>query len=114
MLMPVGPNINFTWAHDRVRTALQRVTGMSLPMATWEYGSLTDARDIANHNMLALRTVAERECRGSIFAGGFGGGGVGGGAAPPGGGGGGGGRGGGNSRRNGHGHPTRQRLWRDG
>ena len=45
MLMPVGPNINFTWAHDRVRTALQRVTGTSLPMATWEYGSLTDARD---------------------------------------------------------------------
>ena len=88
MLMPVGPNINFTWAHERVRAALQRVTGMSLPMTTWEYGSLTDARDIANHNMLALRTVAERECRGSIFAGGFGGGGGGGGgggtaAAPP-------------------------------
>ena len=98
MLMPVGPNINFTWAHDRVRTALQRVTGTSLPMATWEYGSLTDARDIANHNMMALRTVAERECRGSIFAGGFGGGGGGGGgagtAAPPSGGGGGGGGGG--------------------
>ena len=94
MLMPVGPNVNFTWAHERVRAALQRVTGMSMPMTSWEYGSLTDARDIANHNMLALRTVAERECRGSIFAGGFGGGGVGGGAAPPSGGGGGGGGGG--------------------
>ena len=92
MLMPVGPNVNFTWAHDRVRNALLRVTGMSMPMASWEYGSLTDARDIANHNMLALRTVAERECRGSIFAGfGGGGGGAGGGVAPPSGGGAGGG-----------------------
>jgi VWFA-related protein len=83
MLMPVGPNVNFTWAHERVRAALQRVTGMSMPMTAWEYGSLTDARDIANHNMLALRTVAERECRGSIFAGGFGGGGGGGGGGAP-------------------------------
>jgi VWFA-related protein len=96
MLMPVGPNINFTWAHDRVRAAMQRVTGMNIPMATWEYGSLTDARDIANHNMMALRSVADRECRGA-----FGGGGIsagapqgpvgpptGGGTAPPTGGGG--------------------------
>ncbi len=96
MLIPIGPNVNFTWAHDRVQAALQRVTGMSMPMTSWEYGSLTDARDIANHNTMALRTVAERECRGSIFAGGFGGGGGGGGGgtAPPSGGGGGGGGGG--------------------
>jgi hypothetical protein len=93
MLMPVGPNINFTWAHDRVQAGLQRVTGLSMPMTSWEYGSLTDARDIANHNMLALRTVAERECRGSIFGGFGGGGGGGGGAAPPASGGGGGGGG---------------------
>jgi VWFA-related protein len=70
MLMPVGPNINFTWAHDRVQQAMQRVTGMSLPMATWEYGSLTEARDIANHNMMALRSIADRECRGSFGGGG--------------------------------------------
>ena len=28
MLMPLGPNVSFTWAHDRVREGLQRVTGM--------------------------------------------------------------------------------------
>ena len=27
MLMPVGQNVGFTWAHDRVQDALQRVTG---------------------------------------------------------------------------------------
>ncbi|MGB2714610.1 MAG: hypothetical protein WBC51_10555, partial [Vicinamibacterales bacterium] len=75
MLMPVGPNVNFTWAHDRVRDAMQRVSGMSLPMSSWEYGSLTEARDIANHNMMALRSIADRECRGSAFGGGGGGGG---------------------------------------
>lgn len=72
MLMPVGPNINFTWAHDRVRAAMQRVAGMNLPMSSWEYGSLTEARDIANHNMMALRSIADRECRGSAFGGGGG------------------------------------------
>lgn len=72
MLMPVGPNINFTWAHDRVRDAMQRVSGMNIPMSSWEYGSLTEARDIANHNAMALRSIADRECRGSIFGGGGG------------------------------------------
>ena len=107
MLMPVGPNVNFTWSHDRVRDALQRVAGHSVPTNTWEYGSLSEARDIANHNMLALRTVGQREC-GSASAflgggggiGGFGGaggggGGTGGGAPPPAGGAPGGGEGGG-------------------
>ena len=65
MLMPVGQGVGFTWAHDRVRDALQRVSGMSSPMSTWEYGSLTEARDIANRNGMALRSVGERECRSS-------------------------------------------------
>ena len=68
MLLPVGQNIEFTWAHDRVRDGLQRVAGMSLPMSTWEYGSLAEARDIANHNSFALRTVASRECGSSARA----------------------------------------------
>jgi len=71
MLMPVGPNISFTWAHDRVRDGLQKVTGFGRPTLGWEYGSLADARDISNRNMLALRTVGEREC-GSAAASGFG------------------------------------------
>jgi VWFA-related protein len=79
MLLPVGPNVPFTWAHDRVREGLQRVTGLAGPMTTWEYGSLSEARDIANRNLLAVRSVGERECRGSIFASGGGGGGGGGG-----------------------------------
>ena len=68
MRLPLGPNIDFTWAHDRVRQALQRVTGMSAQVIGWESGSLSEARDIANHNLMALRMVGERECRGSIFA----------------------------------------------
>jgi VWFA-related protein len=73
MLLPVGPNVPFTWAHERVREGLQRVTGLAGPMTTWEYGSLSEARDIANRNLLAVRSVGERECRSSIFAGGGGG-----------------------------------------
>jgi VWFA-related protein len=111
MLMPVGPNVNFTWSHDRVRDALQRVAGLSMPTSTgWEYGSLSEARDIANHNMLTLRSVGQRECGsaaaflgggggiggfGGAGGGGGGGGGTGGGAAPPSGGAPGGGEGGG-------------------
>jgi VWFA-related protein len=78
MLLPVGQGVGFTWAHDRVRDALQRVSGMSNPtLASWEYGSLTEARDIANSNMAALRNIGQRECRASISAsgGGFGSGG---------------------------------------
>jgi VWFA-related protein len=65
MLVPVGTNLQFTWAHDQVRAALQRVTGLSSPVTSWEMGSLSEARDISNSNMLALRTVGDRECRGS-------------------------------------------------
>jgi VWFA-related protein len=103
MLLPVGNTVGFTWAHDRVKAAMQRVTGTSHPLGVWEYGSLSEARDIANRNAFVLREVGARECRTSVLAGiggGGGGGGIpggggqtgGGGAAPaPGGGGGGGG-----------------------
>jgi VWFA-related protein len=68
MLMPVGPNVSFTWAHDRVQAALQRATGLGGLARSWEYGSLTEARDIANRQNFALRSVVDRECRGTIFA----------------------------------------------
>jgi VWFA-related protein len=71
MLMPLGPNVPFTWAHDRVRAGLQRATGTGRMMSGWEYGSLADARDITNHNLVALRSVGEREC-GTASASGFG------------------------------------------
>jgi VWFA-related protein len=72
MIMPLGPNVPFTWAHDRVLSGLQRVTGSGRAMASgWDYGSLADARDIANRNLIALRTVGEREC-GNASASGFG------------------------------------------
>jgi VWFA-related protein len=83
MLLPVGPNIGFTWAHDRVREGLQHVTGLGGVNTLWEYGSLAEARDIANRNMMTVRTVGERECRGSIFASGSGAGAGGVSAAPP-------------------------------
>lgn len=62
ILMPVGTGVDFTWSHDRVQEALQRVAGLSSPTMAWEYGSLAEARDIANHNTTALRTVGQREC----------------------------------------------------
>src|SRR5262249_23287483 len=74
MMLPVGTNIAFTWAHNRVRDGLRRVSGMMSASTGWEYGSLSEARDISNRNVIALRMVAERECRSSIFAGGSGGG----------------------------------------
>jgi VWFA-related protein len=62
MIIPTGPNVAFTWAHDRVQTALQRVTGLSSLSNPWEFGSLSEARDIANRNPSALRSVGQREC----------------------------------------------------
>jgi VWFA-related protein len=90
ILLPVGTNVSFTWSHDRVREALQLVAGVSTSTAGWEYGSLTDARDIANQNTAALRTVGQRACgNASAFGGGTGTGSgtgqpPGGGTAPPG------------------------------
>lgn len=68
MLLPVGPNIGFTWAHDRVRAGLANATGLGPGALTWEYGSLAEARDIAMRGQLALRGVAERECAGALLA----------------------------------------------
>jgi VWFA-related protein len=72
MLIPTGPSVAFTWAHDRVRDALLRVSGLGSTLTSWNFGSLTEARDIANRNSFALRTVSERECRSSGFASGLG------------------------------------------
>ena len=68
ILLPIGQNIDFTWAHDRVRNALQHLTGIGQANAGWEFGSLTEARAIANREQLAIRMVTERECGGSSFA----------------------------------------------
>jgi VWFA-related protein len=72
IVMPLGPNVGFTWAHDRVQEALQRVFGRSSP-ATSEFASLAEARDIANRQSFALRNAGLRYCGGdSIMAGGGG------------------------------------------
>jgi VWFA-related protein len=72
LLLPAGPNLSFTWAHDQVRNALLRVTGLSNLNTGWEYGSLSEARDIASRNPMALRAVGQRECgQMSASAGGF-------------------------------------------
>jgi VWFA-related protein len=100
MLMPVGKNIPFTWNHDRVREELGRASGLAGFTPEWNGGSLSDARDVAINGAIALRGLADRECGGTLVAGG-GGFGSGGGTQPtptpipsPGGGGGGGGSGG--------------------
>jgi VWFA-related protein len=112
MVMPLGPVVELTWAHHRVREALERIGGTATHDVGWEFGSLAEARDIASQNLSALRMVVDRTCgsRGpaDFFAGprgatpssgdgggqSTGGGGGGGGAAPEGGGGAGGAQGG--------------------
>jgi VWFA-related protein len=99
MLMPAGPNVTFTWVHDKVRDGLSRVIGQAGHDSAFEFGSLTEAREISNRSLVALRTVAQRECgSGAAASAGFdafGGssGGLGGQSAPTGGGGSGGGQG---------------------
>ena len=93
ILLPVGKTVSLTWSHDQVQAALQRLAGSSSTIAGWEYGSLSEARDIANRNMTALRAVGQRECgtaaasgRGAGPAGPPGGTATGAGSTPPGGG----------------------------
>lgn len=69
MVTPTGPNIAFSWAHDRVRSALQRVSGTGQPGMDWEYGSLAEARDIANRNSIVLSSVGERVCGTAVVPG---------------------------------------------
>jgi VWFA-related protein len=65
-LLPVGQGVGFTWVHARVNDAFQRVIGMNSARTTWEYGSLAEARDIANANSMALRNIGQRECGNGI------------------------------------------------
>ncbi len=62
IVLPAGPKVEFTWVHERVRSALQRIPGTGRPVSGREAGSLAEARDIANHDAFALRTVGERVC----------------------------------------------------
>jgi VWFA-related protein len=71
MLLPSGPNVNFTWAHDKVRDALAKVIGQATHDTSWDFGSLSEAREISNRSLTALRTVAQRECGGSASVGAF-------------------------------------------
>jgi hypothetical protein len=71
--LPVGRAVNLTWSHDEVRTALQRVGGTGASLPNWEYGSLSEARDIANRSQTVLQMVSQREC-GNAMASGRGGG----------------------------------------
>jgi VWFA-related protein len=73
MVLPVGPSVELTWSHDRVRDAIQRVGGMMHNGADWEGGSLAEARDIASRNQFVLRRASERECGGPTFGGSGGG-----------------------------------------
>jgi VWFA-related protein len=70
--LPLGPNVEFTWAHDRVQDALRRAMGKSTLASMSEFGSLSEARDIASRNPGALRQVVMREC-GTRSVGAFGG-----------------------------------------
>jgi hypothetical protein len=39
MVMPLGPTVELTWAHHRVREALERITGSATPDVGWEFGT---------------------------------------------------------------------------
>jgi VWFA-related protein len=69
--LTLGPNVEFTWAHDRVHDTLQRVMGRSVFASASEFGSLSEARDLANRKPSALGTIVMREC-GTQSAGVFG------------------------------------------
>lgn len=84
VMLPIGKNVNLTWSHDQVHAALQRLAGTNASIANWEYGSLSEARDIASRNFSTLEIVSQRECGTSLA--GRGGGAVGGGGAAGGGG----------------------------
>ena len=62
ILMPTGAGMPLTWAHDKVQDALSRVTGTAHFAGSVEFSSLSEARDIATRNVMALRNVAQREC----------------------------------------------------
>ena len=85
VVLPIGGNIAFTWAHDRVAKGLEQMSGLGSRTMMWDYGSLSEAREIANHNPSTLRTVWERECGSSASGGGVTGAGFGAGAASGGG-----------------------------
>ena len=72
--LPIGRRVPFTWAHDRVREALLQAATTGGLSSSWEYGSLSEARDIATRGSFALREVASRECGTTLAAstGGFG------------------------------------------
>jgi VWFA-related protein len=60
--LPIGRRVPFTWAHDRVREALVQASTTGGMPNSWEYGSLSEARDIATRGTFALREIASREC----------------------------------------------------
>ncbi|CAN5891475.1 hypothetical protein BH24ACI4_BH24ACI4_25970 [soil metagenome] len=62
ILMPTGAGMPLTWAHDKVQDALARITGTAHFGGSNEFSSLSEARDIATRNVMALRNVAQREC----------------------------------------------------
>ena len=55
VVMPVGPKVELTWAHDRVHAELQRIGGLAHRDSVWEGGSLAEAHDIATRNTFALQ-----------------------------------------------------------
>lgn len=62
--LPVGTSVGFTWAHDQVREALVRGAALGGTSPTnWEFGSLSEARDIATRGgTFALRDISARAC----------------------------------------------------
>ena len=72
--LPTGKTIAFTWNHNRVREALLRTSGTGGAATTWEYGSLSEARDIATRKGFALREIGSRECSADTLASSSGGG----------------------------------------
>ena len=58
MLLPAGPNVELHLGRTTAcATRCGKVVGQSPNDSTWEFGSLSEARDIANRSLLALRTV---------------------------------------------------------
>ena len=72
MLLPLGPNVAFTWAHDRVREALQRVIGMGRPMTRGSTAAWPKRATSRIATCSRCARVGERECGPSLGFGRFG------------------------------------------
>lgn len=64
--IPEGPNIDFTTDHDVVALALLKTDGAAHGSASPKYVGVAEALEIQRGNSVAVETVTQRECGGTV------------------------------------------------